>query len=356
MESSIEKGIKVYTTTENDNPEISNEDYNTLFVYLCAFCDEQFHSNKFLVKHMSNEHFVEAENKELNNSIQYSEDESESYILEELKKQTSDELYSIETLSNKDFDLEHQVEADTEGFESDAWVLESENLNESTKTDENKIKKNEKDYNRSTKKKGKSKTLYECAYCEKQYQSKNSLENHRKVHEEIDKIKCRYESCSKSFTSSSGYFHHMRTHNEENQFQCEFCSKGFFQKCNLEVHIRRFHTLDKPFKCQYCEKAFASSTDRQIHQRLHTGEKPFFCDLCDKKFITSSKMSYHRKMHFKVKKFCCKKCNEKFSTRSLLYKHSLDHETGTTYDCDVCGKRCRRKQTLMSHRKLHSKV
>ncbi|XP_055908068.1 uncharacterized protein LOC129942936 isoform X2 [Eupeodes corollae] len=123
MESSIEKGIKVYTTTENDNPEISNEDYNTLFVYLCAFCDEQFHSNKFLVKHMSNEHFVEAENKELNNSIQYSEDESESYILEELKKQTSDELYSIETLSNKDFDLEHQVEADTEGFESDAWGL-----------------------------------------------------------------------------------------------------------------------------------------------------------------------------------------------------------------------------------------
>ena len=41
----------------------------------------------------------------------------------------------------------------------------------------------------------------------------------------------------------------------ENRFRCHICAKSFTTKQSLDNHVR-VHTGEKPFQCDICEKAF----------------------------------------------------------------------------------------------------
>ena len=66
-------------------------------------------------------------------------------------------------------------------------------------------------------------------------------------------------------------------------FNCEYCELNFDRSVKLKIHVR-IHTREKPFKCQHCESSFNQKGHLKKHERIHTGEKPFKCQHCESSF------------------------------------------------------------------------
>ena len=66
-------------------------------------------------------------------------------------------------------------------------------------------------------------------------------------------------------------------------FQCEYCQKAFNQKNSLDLHLRR-HTGSKPYKCEFCQMTFTQNGNLRSHiKRVHsieTDEPLLRCDEC----------------------------------------------------------------------------
>uniref|UniRef100_A0A3B3Z2R1 C2H2-type domain-containing protein n=1 Tax=Poecilia mexicana TaxID=48701 RepID=A0A3B3Z2R1_9TELE len=69
--------------------------------------------------------------------------------------------------------------------------------------------------------------------------------------------------------------------NTDSSLKCDFCEKVFNYKNNLVQH-RRTHTGERPFSCKTCGKSFSKSSNLKVHMRSHTGERPFICSICGK--------------------------------------------------------------------------
>ena len=71
-------------------------------------------------------------------------------------------------------------------------------------------------------------------------------------------------------------------------FKCDTCPKAYFQKSDLERHIKLQHlqvttigengVIQKPFRCMECPKSFAQSCDLERHIRTHAGIRPYKCE------------------------------------------------------------------------------
>eukprot|EP00179_Madagascaria_erythrocladioides_P026068 CAMPEP_0198333074 /NCGR_PEP_ID=MMETSP1450-20131203/18708_1 /TAXON_ID=753684 ORGANISM="Madagascaria erythrocladiodes, Strain CCMP3234" /NCGR_SAMPLE_ID=MMETSP1450 /ASSEMBLY_ACC=CAM_ASM_001115 /LENGTH=440 /DNA_ID=CAMNT_0044037575 /DNA_START=119 /DNA_END=1441 /DNA_ORIENTATION=- len=61
--------------------------------------------------------------------------------------------------------------------------------------------------------------------------------------------------------------------NHKTQYGCTFCSKVFYQKTHVTLHISTVHMGEKPHKCTVCGLRFGSVSnlrrhDRSVHQRI----------------------------------------------------------------------------------------
>ena len=133
--------------------------------------------------------------------------------------------------------------------------------------------------------------IYNCTYCEKEFQSNFLLENHVTLFHQGNKVNC--PECNKSI-SRENFTRHRKEKHERIRTPCPYCKEKFAMS-NLSRHIRSVHENERD-NCPECGKSFSVSNlnkhIKNVHQRLLKT-----CDIC-KGTVPASSMSYHtRKFH-----------------------------------------------------------
>ncbi|XP_033638386.1 gastrula zinc finger protein XlCGF26.1-like [Asterias rubens] len=132
---------------------------------------------------------------------------------------------------------------------------------------------------------------YQCRFCEKTYEKKDSHRKHEKLHTEPERFTCSF--CRKVFTGRQDQVVHERTHTGERPFRCELCIKAFSCMSALKRHVKS-HSLTKAFECGHCHKTFTRGTGLRDHELIHAGHsKRFPCQYCDKIFASRCAMRSH---------------------------------------------------------------
>ena len=205
--------------------------------------------------------------------------------------------------------------------------------------------------------------LYTCDLCGNTLGSKQSLEVHKLIHEEINRFKCNEENCTEVFSSQNGLskhqssVHEIESKAENGSFHvCEECGKQCTTKGGLKDHMKK-HSTEKKFMCMICGKKLKRSTTLAMHMKIHTGERDFQCDKCESSFVSSAALRNHTLSKHtdltNAPQFICSYCGKVFPKKDYLLKHVTEHTGEKKYKCEVCGKCFRHETTLSSHLDMH---
>jgi hypothetical protein len=222
---------------------------------------------------------------------------------------------------------------------------------------------------------GKKQGEIQCVYCEKVFESRNSLWAHvHFLHRNVI-VKCSYSNCHEYLKSEADRPKHMEEKHaaRENVKNCVFCGK--WTKC-MTRHMRCWHSNDA-IKCNYyvnCRNYFKSEADRDAHVKaVHLAEKMsekvdcIYCDLSFRKGVCinqhiknchkgiaircSTKMcaqyfksqeecdKHFKKVHFereKLKNICCSHCNYKTNSNSCFNQHFKVRHGKDRIKCNKC--------------------
>lgn len=184
-----------------------------------------------------------------------------------------------------------------------------------------------------------------CDICQKVFDRKSRLEEHKLIHSTIRPYECPVEGCNKKYRRKT----HLVTHckiahsvEEDKSFICnvEGCNWAFTLKYQLTKHMKT-HETPQPFKCQDCDLLFKTESNLLEHRTIHTGKKKYICEEegCDASFIVPSKLKSHIfSIHSKECRYSCtsdiENCSEKFKTYMELRKHVASFHKAKCYFCD----------------------
>ena len=177
--------------------------------------------------------------------------------------------------------------------------------------------------------------------CQQRFPSKLQLHNHKYAHSNVVKFKC--ETCGVEFVKEAAFEIHKQKHRK--RIVCKICKKEFSSKKTLRDH-KRIHTGEKPFKCQVCNQRFRCQSGLKYHEVTHTNEKKYRCELCGVSFLRSNYLKEHLRIHSKEKPFECPHCNEKFIQMGVLKRH----EQRMHVTCDECGVMVGKRVDLKEHK------
>ncbi|CAH2240295.1 jg14281 [Pararge aegeria aegeria] len=152
----------------------------------------------------------------------------------------------------------------------------------------------------------------QCKVCDKTFASYGARYRHNKIKHLGIKQHC--DECGKVC-----YFRR-QVHDKEKTHLCQICSKRFFKKYNLQVHLRS-HSNEKPFECPDCGKHFSSTTIMKNHQMIHSDARNFACDLCDMAFKKPGYLRVHMISHTKEKRYSCTYCDMPFGRSDHRARH-----------------------------------
>ncbi|KAF9421000.1 hypothetical protein HW555_002983 [Spodoptera exigua] len=156
-------------------------------------------------------------------------------------------------------------------------------------------------------------------------------------------------SCGRRFISKSTLDLHMTTHTKDRPYPCTECDKKFSTNQRMLLHRRQVHDKEKSHLCQLCSKSFFKKYHLQVHLRSHSKEKPYSCPECGKCFSTTTTLNSHREIHKEEKAFNCTLCDMSFKKRNYLNAHMISHTKEKRHPCQYCGVKFGRSD----HRKRH---
>lgn len=167
--------------------------------------------------------------------------------------------------------------------------------------------------------KGRSKSLFKCNQCKKNFKRAIYLNDHKfKEHGGDAFYNC--IKCDKGFTVRDRYLGHEACCKalgpdeassfpepliKNNKFECTLCKKTFSIRLTWIVHHYNKHT----------------QKNMQRRPRARASFRTFECPVCFKSFSSKGMMLEHRAKTHKTEIYCCRYCIETFTTHQTVLDH-----------------------------------
>ncbi|XP_039755650.1 zinc finger protein 260-like isoform X2 [Pararge aegeria] len=195
------------------------------------------------------------------------------------------------------------------------------------------------------------KGLFQCDYCQKQFDNKSSIRRHVYLHLNVKTFPC--SQCKKVFRKQLYLSAHVtRQHPDWGQhYMCNLCDKPFLMRENLIAHMASHTNTETMFKCIYCKEKYSNQNDLIKHEKQHLVCGMYYCIICQQSFDCRNKLSMHFKTHLKVKDFICQHCGKEFLRMNSMRRHVQISHAGVRIQCTICKKYL--KGHLTEHMRTH---
>ncbi|XP_029161688.1 zinc finger protein 665-like [Nylanderia fulva] len=185
-----------------------------------------------------------------------------------------------------------------------------------------------------------------CKICNKTFSVQGTyLNNIRRHEDEKDKTQLMCPFCPRKFNWYSKFIRHRKSvHYCERNYSCNICDKRFESKNSVENH-RRTHTGERPYVCDICGKAFYVKQILVNHIKSHTGDLPFKCkrykcNICGKCLSSRGSFSRHKMVHSDERRYKCN-CGKSYKYKQSLRVHECFRKCenlgkSSQVLCDIC--------------------
>ena len=115
------------------------------------------------------------------------------------------------------------------------------------------------------------------------------------------------------------------THNVNvDSLSCKLCDARFYQKTDLNNHIKCVHGSEKPYHCHICATSFAGNSYLKRHMnKVHEKKRSHECKICAASYKHRNDLKVHIvSFHEGKKPFKCINCDVSYTQKHNLTKHS----------------------------------
>jgi Zinc finger, C2H2 type len=181
-----------------------------------------------------------------------------------------------------------------------------------------------------------------CIICRQTVTSEHEVQLHAKFHlqqkvsfhspggkENSQELSCQ-ECPASRFDSASELEQHLsKLHaRSKGSFECISCQLSFGTEAEVRAHVEAAHAPDSGLRCRLCQESFDTPLRLQLHLIEHTfaGCPTFACYLCGAVFTAPGGLQRHMNSHGAASKpYDCTKCHLRFFFRAELENHAFVH-------------------------------
>ncbi|XP_036395919.1 zinc finger protein 142 [Megalops cyprinoides] len=189
----------------------------------------------------------------------------------------------------------------------------------------------------------------DCPTCHAAFQSRESLEEHRRSHLAHKCPVCPFAARERQALAQHLLEEHEEGGSEERPLKCAACGFSCRFQLVFEQHVRS-HGGARLYRCTDCQYSTRNRQKITWHIRIHTGEKPYRCDRCSYTCADPSRLKYHMRIHQEERKYLCPECGYKCKWVNQLKYHMTKHTGAKPYACEECEYRTNRADALRVHR------
>jgi hypothetical protein len=297
----------------------------------CPLCDEAFHVEYLLDKHVQSKHCAEtmasgtSSPEKLQKDLDFS---SFTKVEKSPSRQLASELYRCNACDTKFADesmlMQHLVQ-----------VHQITNISPSTTmtlTDSGPVLKTEPGMSQD-------KFSNHCVYCSQTFKTKSELERHMKIHAMPSSLKCNI--CDEVFPSSNILAEHKLIHCKVVQGNvCTICKFSLKNETQFYFHAEQHGFQGANMQCVICRQTLMSTVELNMHAKFHFQNSHSFytCCVCLKSFNTKenlvAKLNSSGRAYY-VCKPCyhggdevqtCEQCGNTFEDKAELEVHMAVHK------------------------------